>query len=90
MQEPYKIFKALSDKTRLKIIMFLAKHKELSCQQLSKNFTLSQPTLSHHFSKLIALGLILEKKQGVKHYYRINHELLKKAGVDLKSISFNF
>lgn len=90
MEETYKIFKALSDKTRLKIAMFLARHKELSCKRLSKNFSLSQPTLSHHFSKLMAAGVILERKQGVNHYYRINHALLKQSGVDLKSINFNF
>lgn len=86
MNQSYIIFKALSDETRLKIAIHLAKRRELSCQELSRNFKLSQPTLSHHFSKLLAAGVILERKQGQKHYYRINHRLLKSHGVDLKLI----
>ena len=86
MNETFKIYKALADKTRLSIAVYLASKKEASCQELSKNFNLSQPTLSHHFGKLSDAGVILERKEGVSHYYRINHELLKKAGVDLKLI----
>ena len=86
MNQTFVVFKALADKTRLSIAVFLAGNKETSCQQLSKKFRLSQPTLSHHFGKLISAGVILEKKQGASHYYRINHQLLKKVGVDLKSI----
>lgn len=86
MEQTIAIFKALSDPTRLKIARYLAGRKEASCQDLSKNFELSQPTLSHHFGKLENAGVILARKEGVGHYYRINHGLLKKAGVDLKSI----
>ena len=86
MDQTFKIFKALSDKTRLSIAVFLAKNAETPCSKLSEKFKLSQPTLSHHFGKLIDAGVILERKEGVSHYYRINHELLKKSGVDLKTI----
>jgi ArsR family transcriptional regulator len=86
MNKTFKIFKALADETRLKIAVYLSKHKEVSCQELSKNFKLSQPTLSHHYSKLEAAGIMLVRKEGVGHFYRINHEQLKEAGVDLKSI----
>ena len=86
MEQTFKIFKSLSDKTRLSIAVFLAKSKETSCKQLSEKFKLSQPTLSHHFKRLIDSGVILERKEGVSHFYRLNLELLKKSGVDLKSI----
>ena len=86
MEQTFKIFKSLADKTRLSIASFLAKSKETSCKQLSKKFNLSQPTLSHHFSKLLNSGVILERKIGVSHFYRINHDLLKNSGVDLKNI----
>ncbi len=86
MDQTIAIFKALADDTRLKIAVFLASRKELSCKELSKNFNLSQPTLSHHFRKLILSGIILERKEGVSHYYRINHQLLKKSGMDLKAL----
>lgn len=86
MEQISEIFKALADETRLKIAVHLAGHKEVGCQELSNNFALSQPTLSHHFSKLLNAGVILERKEGKSHYYRINHALLKTAGVDLKKI----
>jgi len=87
MNETISIFKALSDPTRLKIALHLASRGELSCQQLSKNFNLSQPTLSHHFGRLMSSGVILERKSGTSHYYRINRELLKKSGMDLQKIN---
>ncbi|MBI3231951.1 MAG: winged helix-turn-helix transcriptional regulator [Candidatus Doudnabacteria bacterium] len=86
MEKIYTILKALADKTRLKIAVFLGNRQEVSCKELSKNFKLSQPTLSHHFGKLINSGVILERKEGVNHYYRINHKLLKECGLDLKTI----
>ncbi len=89
MEQTFKIFKALSDKTRLSIAVFLAKNQETACSKFSESFKLSQPTLSHHFSKLLEAGVILERKEGVSHFYRINHELLKKAGVDLKNIKLS-
>lgn len=81
------IFKALSDPTRLKIASFLAKHGQVSCSELSKKFPLSQPTLSHHYKKLADAGILEVSKEGVSHSYRINHELLKEAGVDLKKVT---
>ncbi len=83
MEQTYKIFKALADKTRLEIAAFLAKKEKASCGEISKHFTLSQPTLSHHFKKLEAAEIIIVEKQGVSNYYSINKPLLKKHGINL-------
>ena len=86
MKDAFRLFKALADKTRLEIAVYLAKKGELSCKELSKKFQLSQPTLSHHFGKLEEAGVIFVEKRGVTHFYRINENFLKTHGLNLKKI----
>lgn len=87
MSDLLKIFKALSDNTRIDILKFLLTKKEISCQELSKRFPLSQPTLSHHFNKLIDANIIIKRKNGVSHYYSVNQKFLKEKGFDIKKIT---
>ena len=83
-----KLFKALSDKTRIDIIKYiLGNGKELSCQELLDKFPLSQPTLSHHFNKLIDANVLNERKEGVNHIYSINYQYLKELGIDIQKIA---
>lgn len=87
MSKAVKLFKALSDETRVDIIRHLLNSgKELSCQQLLDKFPLSQPTLSHHFNKLIDANILNERKEGVSHIYSINHQRLKEIGIDINKI----
>lgn len=81
-----KIFKSLSDPTRYGMIKFLLQKKELSCQELSKKFPLSQPTLSHHFNKLLEAKIISQRKEGIAHFYSVNHKYLIRIGIDIKKI----
>jgi ArsR family transcriptional regulator len=80
------IFKSLSDETRVEIVRRLIATKEMSCQQLSEYFGLSQPTLSHHFKKLVDAGVLNERKESIWIYYSINYPMLKKVGLDLKKV----
>ena len=80
------IFKALSDETRIDIIRHLLGKKELSWQGLLNNFSLSQPTLSHHFNKLIGANILNERKEGVSHIYSIKYQYLKELGIDIEKI----
>lgn len=81
-----KIFKSLSDPTRYGMIKLLLSKKEFSCQELSKKFSLSQPALSHHFSKLLEAKIINMRKTGTENYYSINNQYLKNMGIDIKKI----
>ncbi len=81
-----KVFKALADPTRINIIKKLLTKKELSCQELMSHFPLSQPTLSHHFNKLVDSGILSLRKDGVNHYYEVNRQYLKKLGIDIQQI----
>lgn len=78
------MFKALGNEVRLSVIKLLLKKGELSCQDIQKHFTLSQPTMSHHFSQLIASGIINVQKTGTNHFYSLNQKLLEKNGIFLK------
>ena len=82
-----KLFKALSDETRVDIIKYLlSNRKELSCQELLDKFPLSQPTLSHHFNKLIDANVLKVRKEGTSHFYSIDNDYLKNFGIDIHKI----
>ncbi len=85
-QQALKVFKALSNKTRAEIIKKLLNQKEVSCQQLSKKFSLSQPTLSHHFNKLIDANILKLRKNEVNNYYSIDKKYLKNQGILIERI----
>lgn len=81
------IFSSLANETRLSIVRKLAKECEAvdsqdivaSCAEFLK---LSQPTMSHHFAKLVSAGVIIQQKVGVENRYRLNQELLERIGID--------
>lgn len=81
------IFKALADTTRLDIIRGLACEENGSpCSQLRSTSPLSQPTMSHHLSKLVEAGLVIETKSGKEKTYQLNKELLFAHGIDADRI----
>lgn len=81
------VFKSLADETRLSIVRKLARDDcEVTSQDIISDcafaLKLSQPTMSHHFQKLVASGVIDERKEGVEKYYQLNRPLLISAGID--------
>lgn len=82
------VFKALADKTRLDIVRNVAaKPKDIaSCHEVSSCSSLSQPAMSHHFSKLVDAGVLLEKKSGTEKFYELNHALFDTIGIDPKKL----
>ena len=75
-QQLTKVFKALSDDTRIDILRHVVKEKEIACQELMKRFPLSQPTMSHHFNKLVNAGVLNNRNDGVLWFYTLNTQLL--------------
>lgn len=75
-EKTLKIFKALSDETRLKIISMLSLEKRCACQ-LHEKFKISQPTLSHHMKILVDSTLLIQTKIGKWVYYQINPDAIK-------------
>jgi len=66
---------ALSDKTRRKIISLL-KIKDLSAGEISDNFSLSKPTISHHLAILKESGIIDSKKEKNNIIYSLNDKIV--------------
>ncbi len=73
-----KVFRALGDPTRYRIVQMLAEQGELSCGELQASFPLSAPALSHHFRILQDSGLIAVRKEGTYHFFRLRREVVEK------------
>lgn len=80
------MLKALADDTRLSIVRRVAQG---TCAvpgsdivESCEDVCLSQPAMSHHFSKLVSAGVLREEKQGTSKVYRLNTEALARVGID--------
>ena len=70
-----KIFKALADKNRRKILTLL-NGNNLSVNELLVNFDIGQATLSSHLSILKKANLVECEVMGKQRIYRLNIDLL--------------
>ena len=62
--------KALADPTRLRMLDLLVEQPEPLCVcEITAQFDLRQPTISHHLRILREAGLITSDKRGVWSYY---------------------
>lgn len=71
-----KVFKALSDANRRKIIDLLKK-KEMTAGEIAKNFNVSKPTISEHLKILKNADLIQSEKNGQFITYFLNTSVLE-------------
>ena len=66
-----RIFKLLSDETRLRILYSLSQAEELHVRALCELLQLSQPAVSHHLGMLRNAGIVDPRRDGKHNYYRI-------------------
>ena len=71
-----KVFKALSDKNRRKIIDLLKK-KEMTAGEIAEHFNVSKPTISEHLKTLKNADLIQSEKNGQFITYFLNTSVLE-------------
>lgn len=71
MYQLEKLFYALSDRIRLRIIRILADNPEVCVCQFQDIFEISQPRISFHLRVLREAGLIDGEKRGKWTYYRL-------------------
>ena len=64
------VTKALSDENRVRVLMAL-KDREICVCQLVELLGLSPSTVSKHLSILEQAGLLIRRKEGKWHYYRL-------------------
>ena len=74
-------FKGLSDMTRLRIINLLLQGELCVCD-IQRIVDGSQPTISRHLNYLKHSGFVLDRRDGLRVFYRVT----KKNSVDLKPL----
>lgn len=72
-------FKALGDPVRLRLFSLIASHAdgEACVCDLSGEFDVSQPTISHHLKVLREAGLLTSERRASWVYYRASVEALQ-------------
>jgi ArsR family transcriptional regulator len=74
--ETAELLKALADPTRVAMVAALARSESPVCIcDFTAAFSLTQPTISHHMSKLKAAGLVGASRRGVWTYYQLRVDL---------------
>ncbi len=73
INEKVKLFKALSDKTRLKIVELLLDGEKCVCE-IFPHVDRTQSTVSIHLKKLEEWNILSSKRDGRKIFYRIEND----------------
>jgi len=68
------IFKALADKTRLRVLALLGNNEVCVCH-IHDSLGLPQPTVSRHLAYLRRSGLVTVRRDGVWMHYRVTTTL---------------
>ncbi|APU15921.1 MULTISPECIES: ArsR/SmtB family transcription factor [Actinoalloteichus] len=73
-----KVFKAVGDPIRLRLLSLIASHAggEACVCDLTGAFDLTGPTISHHLKVLREAGLITGERRATWVYYRVRPEML--------------
>src|SRR4030095_16428506 len=71
-----KVFKALSDPTRLRMVEMLADRNHMCGTEIASTLGISLALLCHHWKTLEHAGLIVKKKEGQTASISLNRQLL--------------
>ncbi len=80
-----RLFKALGDESRLRILRLLA-DGDLYLTEIADRMSLSKPTVKHHMVLLRAAGLVAVTETGGLTYYSLRRERLADATGDLQRL----
>ena len=75
MKHGARVFQALADPTRRQILQELKKG-ELPAGEIAARFPISAPAISRHLSILEVAGLVAERREANRIYYRLEGETL--------------
>lgn len=68
----------LAEPIRIRILQLIASAGELRSMDILPEFSITQPTLSHHISVLLEKNLIISRKDGRCVYFSINKDSMKR------------
>jgi ArsR family transcriptional regulator len=81
-----RLFHALSDETRLRIVAKLLTGEQCVCN-LTDALDAGQSRLSFHLKALKDAGLVSDRRDGRWIHYSLNHEALSGIGVFLRAVA---
>ncbi len=84
-EEKAKIFKALSDERRLRILELLHSGEKCTCT-LTDEVNMPQSSLSYHMKILCEAGIVIGREDGKWTHYQINKQGCTKALAVLKEV----
>jgi DNA-binding transcriptional ArsR family regulator len=74
------VFRALSDETRMEILLLLKEKDKMKVGDISGRFpTMSEPAISKHLKELTSAGLVEFKKEGPIRWYKLNIPAFEEA-----------
>lgn len=71
-------FKALSDKTRRKILEML-KNGDLTAGEIAERFEMTKPSITHHLNLLYQAELVDKERDGQFIYYTLNTTVMQEV-----------
>ena len=76
------VFKALADPVRLRLLSLIASHAggQACVCDLTGEFDVSQPTISHHLKVLREAGLVQSERRATWVYYQVVPSALERLG----------
>jgi len=75
-----RLFKALSDRHRLRILNVLLHADDAVCVcEFQPTLGISQPTVSHHLKQLVDAGILEREKRGTYAFYRLRPGMLDRV-----------
>lgn len=79
-EETSTMMKALADPNRIQILAIISNSENNECCvcDLTEPLKLTQPTVSHHLSKLVSAGILEKEKRGTWSWYRLNQSAWEK------------
>ncbi|MCC7264426.1 MAG: metalloregulator ArsR/SmtB family transcription factor [Candidatus Latescibacteria bacterium] len=73
MADPLKVYKALADATRLRLVRLLGRGA-LNVNEIIEVLQMGQSRISRHLKILAEAGLVHSRREGTWSYYQANHE----------------
>jgi ArsR family transcriptional regulator, arsenate/arsenite/antimonite-responsive transcriptional repressor len=83
IEQRAKVFKALADPTRLRIVEMLTDKEEMCGSEMADKLGISLALLCHHWGTLEYAGLITKRKEGQTASISLNQDLLADCLKDL-------
>lgn len=78
-----RIFAALGDPTRQKILLLFQKDEEISIKTIAELFPYSRTAIVHHLEVLERAGIVSARRDGRAALYRVNPGVVLRAIQDL-------